>query len=95
MENKLAKALKDANKELKKRKFLLNYELEIDGDFTTIYNDLRLNKDGHCFPISNVETEGEAIAAIRAYMSGFSHGQDKSYVRLCDNNNYYKPIAWL
>ena len=88
MEKKIAKALKDANKELKRRKFLLNYELAIDGDFTTIYNELRLEKDGSCFPISNVETEGEAIAAINAYMSGFSHGQDESFVRLCDNINY-------
>ena len=88
MEKKLAKALKDANKGLKKRKFLLNYELVIDGDFTTIYNELRLEKDGGCFPISNVETEGEAIAAINAYMSGFSHGKDNSYVRLCDSINY-------
>lgn len=88
MKKKTDKALKDANKELKKRKFLLNYELVIDGDFTTIYNELRLEKDGVCFPISNVETEGEAIAAINAYMSGFSHGQDKSYVRLRDKINY-------
>lgn len=88
MGKKLVKALKDANKGLKKRKFLLNYELVIDGDFTTIYNELRLEKDGRCFPISNVETEGEAIAAINAYMSGFSHGKDNSYVRLCDSINY-------
>ena len=88
MTKELEKALKNANKELKERKFLLNYQIVIDGDFTSEYNELRLEKDGHCFPICNAETEGEAVAAISAYMSGLAHGQENSYVLMCDKNNY-------
>lgn len=86
MDKKLAKALKDANKELKERKFLVTFQIVIDGDFTSKYNELRLEHEGRCFPIGYAETEGEAIAAINAYMSGISHGRDKSYVQLCDKN---------
>ena len=89
MEKKLEKALKDANKKLKERKYFVNYQIEIDGDFTSEYNEIRLaNKDGQCFPIGWAETEGEAVAAIGAYMSGIAHGRDNSYVRMCDNRNY-------
>lgn len=86
MAKKIEKALKAANKELKERKFLNNYQIEIDGDFSNEYNEVRLKSpDGYrFFPIANAETEGEAIAIIQAYMSGFSHGIEKSYVRFCD-----------
>lgn len=86
MKKKLAKALKDANKKLKERKFLLNFQIEIRGNFTSEYNELRLEHDGRCFPICNVETEEEAVVAIAAYMSGISHGMEKSYVQFCDKN---------
>ena len=88
MNKKLTKALKDANKKLKERKFLANYKIEIDGNFTSEYNEVRLvSPDGyHLFPIANAETEGEAVAVIEAYMSGFSHGRDNSYVRHCDRD---------
>lgn len=86
MIKKLTKALKDANKQLKERKFLVNYQIVINGDFTGKYNEIRLEYDCHCFPIAYAETEGEAIAAINAYMSGISHGREKSYVQLCDKN---------
>ena len=86
MTKKIEKALKAANKELKERKFLSNYQIEIDGDFSNEYNEVRLKSpDGyHHFPIAYAETEGEAIAVIKAYISGFSHGREKSYVRFCD-----------
>lgn len=86
MKKKLVKALKDANKELKERKFLVNFQIVIHGNFTSEYNELRLEHDGHCFPICYAETEGEAVAAINAYMSGMAHGRDKSYVQFCDKN---------
>lgn len=88
MDKKLTKALKDANKELKRRNFLMNYQIVIDGDFTTEYNELRLERNGRCFPIADVGNESEAVAAIQAYLSGFSHGKDKSYVLLCDWAGY-------
>lgn len=48
MNKKLAKTLKDANKKLKEEKYLVNYQIAIDGDFTSEYNEIRLeNKDGH------------------------------------------------
>ena len=87
MTKKIEKALKAANKKLKERKFLNNYQIVIDGDFSNEYNEVLLTKspDGcRFFHIANAETEGEAIAAIEAYMSGFSHGIEKSYVRFCD-----------
>lgn len=86
MTKKIEKALKAANKKLKERKFLNNYQIVIDGNFSNEYNEVLLKSpDGcRCFPIANAETEGEAIAAIEAYMSGFSHGIEKSYVRFCD-----------
>ena len=86
MTKKIEKALKAANKELKERKFLSNYQIEIDGDFSDEYNEVRLKSPDGCsyFPIANAETEGEAIAVIKAYISGFSHGMEKSYVRFCD-----------
>lgn len=86
MKKKLAKALKDANKELKERKFLVNFQIVIHGNFTSEYNELRLEHDHRCFPICNVETDDEAVAAINAYMSGISHGMEKSYVQFCDKN---------
>lgn len=86
MKKKLEKALKDANKELKERKFLLNFKIEIRGDFTSKYNELRLEHNGRCFPICDVETEYEAVVAISSYMSGISHGMEKSYVQFCDKN---------
>ena len=86
MEKKLKKALKDANKELKERKFLVNFQIEICGNFTSEYNELRLEHDGRCFPICDVETEDEAVTAISAYMSGMAHGREKSYVQFCDKN---------
>ncbi|MCR5066341.1 MAG: hypothetical protein K6A67_11335 [Bacteroidales bacterium] len=86
MTKKIEKILKEANKELKSRKFLNSYQIEIGGDFSNEYNEVRLTSpDGHHkFPIANAETEGEAIAVIKAYISGFSHGKEKSYVRFCD-----------
>lgn len=86
MKKKLEKALKDANKRLKEKKFLVKYQLVIDGDFTSEYNELRLENNGNCFPICYAETEGEAVAAISAYMSGFEHSMEKSYVQFCDKN---------
>ncbi len=86
MNKKLQKALKDANKELKDRKYLVKFQIVIDGDFTSEYNEVRLQHDCHCFPICNAETEGEAIAAIAAYIAGLSHGEEKSYVKFCDKN---------
>lgn len=88
MAKKLAKALKDANKKLKERKYLVNYQIEIDGDFTSEFNEIRLAMgNGGCFPIGWAETEGEAVAAIEAYMSGIAHGHENSYVRMCDKRN--------
>ena len=86
MNKKLEKVLKDANRELKERKFLVNYQIVINGNFTGKYNEIRLEYDCHCFPIANAETEGEAIAAINAYTRGISHGRNNSYVQLCDKN---------
>ena len=84
MKKSLQKLLDKSNKELKDRNFLKNYEIEIDGNFTTEYNFIRLRNGARCFPIATVKTEDEAIAAINAYLSGFAHGTDKSYVRHCD-----------
>ena len=89
MNKKLSKVLKDANKKLKKNDIFRNFQIEIDGDFTSIYNEIRLSSnDGwHHFPITNAETENEAVAAINAYMTGLSHGKEKSYPHICDNQN--------
>ena len=86
MSKKLVKALKDANDTLKKKNIFKNYQIVVDGNFTTEYNEIRLSsKDGyHNFPITNVETEGEAIAAINAYMTGLRHGKENSYPKFCD-----------
>ena len=83
---KLEKVLKDANETLKKEKYLMNYQIVINGNFSSKYNEVRLEYDCSCFPICNAETEGEAIAAINAYMTGFRHGQENSYVQYKDKN---------
>ena len=89
MNKELEKALKKANKELKEKNFFLNYELVVEGDFTTEYNQLYLqNKRGHTFPVTYVETVGEALRAVEAYMTGLRHGGEKSYPKLCDHDNY-------
>lgn len=89
MNKKLARTLKEANTRLKKEKFFLNYQIIIDGNFTGIYNEIDLaHASGHMFPIANAETEGEAIAAINAYMAGLGHGREKSYPRICDQDDY-------
>ena len=84
MAKSLATVLKNANKALKERKFLNNFEIEVSGNFTSEYNEVRLHHNGHFFPIANVATKSEAIAAIEAYISGFAHGQNSSYVQYCD-----------
>ena len=82
----LATVLKNANKELKERKFLNNFEIEVSGSFKSEYNEVRLHRNGHCFPIANAATQSEAIVAIEAYISGFAHGQNTSYVQFCDKD---------
>lgn len=84
MNKKLQKALKDANKELKKQGFFKNYQIDIDGDFTSEYNFIELSHDGHQFPIATVASESEAIAAISGYITGLGHGEDKSYPKFMD-----------
>lgn len=90
MNKKLSKAIKEANENLKKNKIFRNYQISVDGDFTSEYNEVRLAnaKSGRIFPIANAETEGEAIAAISAYMTGLGHGKENSYPRICDRDNY-------
>lgn len=89
MNKKLAKALKEANTMLKKDNLFKNHHITINGDFSGIYNeiDLSTNDEVHHFPITYAETEGEAIAAINAYMTGLRHGREKSYPRICDQND--------
>ena len=55
MNKKLTKVLKDANETLKKNKIFLNYQIKVDGDFTSEYNEVRLAnaKSGSIFPISS------------------------------------------
>jgi hypothetical protein len=84
---KLSKVLKDTNKELKTKSIFKDYQIMIDGDFTTKYNDINLYKKHHHFPIAWVENEREAIIAIKAYLTGLKHGEDKSYVKFCDKND--------
>ena len=72
--------------ELKERKFLNNFEIEVSGSFKSEYNEVRLHINGHCFPIANAATQSEAIVAIEAYISGFAHGQNTSYVQFCDKD---------
>ncbi len=90
MNKKLSRTIKEANEKLKKDRIFQNYQITVDGLFTNEYNEVRLSsKDGHShFPITNAETEGEAIAAINAYMTGLSHGKDNSYPKFCDNGKY-------
>lgn len=90
MNKKLSKTIKEANEKLKKNKIFQNYQITVDGNFTNEYNEVRLSStDGHKhFPIINAETEGEAIAAINAYMTGLSHGKINSYPKICDKGNY-------
>ena len=89
MDKKLAKVLKDANKKLKENKIFQNFEISVNGNFTSEYNDIQLiSKKGRMFPISNAETVGEAIAVINGYMTGLAHGKDNSYTKFCDKDNY-------
>lgn len=90
MGKKLEKALKEANKELKQKKLFDNYVIRVEGNFTGIYNEVQLynDKTSHVFPVTYAETEGEAIAAVNAYMAGLRHGKDNSYPKLCDRDNY-------
>lgn len=89
MNKKLEKVLKDANTEIIKKKFFNNFQINIHGDFKNEYNEIILSaKDGyHNFPIAWAETEGEAIAAINAYMAGLRHGKSNSYPKICDEEN--------
>ena len=88
MDKKLAKVINDANKRLKDQKIFKNYEIVVDGDFSTEINKVQLtSKKGRFFPIANVGTVGEAIAVINGYMTGLAHGKDSSYPKLCDKNN--------
>lgn len=88
MSKKLDAVIKKFNKELKDRKYFTNFSIICDGNFTTKYNSLilRHDKGWHNFPIADVETENEAIAALQGYMAGLSHNKDKSYVKLCDKD---------
>lgn len=89
MNRELTKALKEANKELRDQKHFQNYQITVDGNFTSEYNEVRLeNSRGHIFPIANAETEKEAVAAIKGYMAGLGHGKDNSYPKICDKDNY-------
>lgn len=88
MDKKLAKILKDSNKKLKNNKIFQNYELTVDGDFSSEYNEVQLTYKGSHFPIANAETVGEAIAVIKGYMTGLRHGEKNSYPRICDRHNY-------
>ena len=87
MTEKILKILTDTNKELKKKNFFKNYEITIDGDFTSEYNFIALESGSHTFPIATVATEGEAIAAVSAYVTGLRHGKDNSYPAFCDGGN--------
>ncbi len=79
MSKKLEKALKDANKELKNKGHFKNYEITVEhGRF------LNLSNDHHHFPIADIETEEEAIAAINGYLTGLRHGKENSYPKFCD-----------
>lgn len=86
MNKQLTKALNEANKKLKKNGIFNNFKITVEGNFKDEFNDVCLSsEDGRQhFPIASVETEGEAIAAISAYMSGLSHGKDNSYPKICN-----------
>ncbi|MBR3729541.1 MAG: hypothetical protein IKN08_01340 [Bacteroidales bacterium] len=88
MSKKLEKAIKEANKELKQQNHFQNYQISVDGNFKSEYNEIRLSsKDGvRHFPICYAETEDMAIAIIKAYLIGLAHGKDKSYPKFCDKN---------
>ena len=94
MDKKLAKFLREENKKLKEQKCLQNYDININGDFTSEYNDIELTPKkkrggpGSCFPIANAKTMDEAIAIINGYLAGLGHGEDKSYPKFCDRNYY-------
>ena len=89
MNKKLSKVLKDANEKIRKENLFKNYRIMVDGDFTSEYNEICLESDkGRRFPIAWAETEGEAVAAINAYVVGLTHGKDDSYPRVCDRDNY-------
>ena len=87
MSKKIIKILADANKKMKEKNFFKTYEITIDGDFTSEYNFINLAGGHHLFPIATVATEGEAIAAINAYITGLRHGKDDSYTIFCDEEN--------
>ena len=89
MNKKLSKFLKDANEKIRKENLFNNYRIMVDGDFTSEYNEICLESGkGRRFPIAWAETEGEAVAAINAYVVGLTHGKDDSYPRVCDRDNY-------
>lgn len=85
----LSKVLKDANEKIKKENIFKNYLIMVDGDFKSEYNEICLEStSGRRFPIAWAETEGEAAAAINAYVAGLTHGKENSYPRVCDRDNY-------
>lgn len=86
MDKELMKVLDKANKELKQQKIFGNYQIRIDGDFTTEYNGVELVYEHRTFPIANAATTGEAKIIIEAYICGLQHGEDKSYPKWCDKN---------
>lgn len=89
MNRNLSKVLKDANEKIKKDNIFKNYRIIVDGDFTSEYNEICLEStSGRRFPIAWAETEGEAAAAINAYVAGLTHGKENSYPRVCDRDNY-------
>ena len=88
MDKKLTKVLKDANKKLRDNKYFQNYELAVDGNFTSEYNEVRLTFKGRVFPIAYAETVRETIAAINGYIAGLGHGKENSYPKMCDKDNY-------
>ncbi len=88
MDKKLTRVLKDANKKLRDNKYFQNYELEVEGSFTSEYNEVRLTYKGRVFPIANAENVGEAIAVINGYLTGLGHGKENSYPKMCDRDNY-------
>lgn len=89
MNRNLSKVLKNANEKIKKENIFKNYRIIVDGDFTSEYNEICLESGkGRRFPIAWAETEGEAVAAINAYVAGLTHGKENSYPRVCDRDNY-------
>jgi len=82
MNKKLAKALKDANNELKKEGHFKNFQITID----EYLHEVNLSNDGHNFPIASTDTDEETIVAINAYLNGLRHGNDNSYPKICDED---------